>query len=74
VAIEARDAQEVAFTTHRLRGQASTLGADALVAATDATADAASTGNWSAADTAIHGVEREFERLLEALAESGTAP
>jgi HPt (histidine-containing phosphotransfer) domain-containing protein len=65
--VDARDAGEVSFTTHRLRGQASTLGADAVVAAVDALAEVASSGNWAAGEAAILEVDRKLVRFLEAL-------
>jgi PAS domain S-box-containing protein len=67
-AVEARDARELAFATHRLKGQASTFGGDALVAATETLGEAATGGNWAAAEAAYLAVERELDRLLRALA------
>jgi PAS domain S-box-containing protein len=66
--VEERDGQQVGAAVHLLKGQAATFGGDAFVATAEALGDAARSGNWSAADAMLLGVEKELDRLLRALA------
>ncbi len=54
-----------------LRGQASTFGGEALVAAAEALRDAADKNTWPAAEATLLRVEKEIDRLLRALAAAG---
>jgi CheY-like chemotaxis protein len=72
VAVETRSAVDVSFATHRLTGQASTFGGEALIAAAEALKETAVAANWTAAGAMLLGVERELDRLLRALATVAT--
>jgi PAS domain S-box-containing protein len=73
-AVESRDRREVVFATHRLKGQASTFGGDALIATAEALGEAASATNWSATEAMLIAVEKELDRLLRALARAEEGP
>jgi len=62
-AVEQRDARAVAFEAHRLRGQAASFDAFALVSAIDAMAAAAARSAWPDADQALRRIEVEVDRL-----------
>jgi CheY-like chemotaxis protein len=66
-AVEARDRREVLFATHRLKGQASTFGGEALGATVDALGESASADEWDKTDKLLVTAEKELERLLRAL-------
>jgi PAS domain S-box-containing protein len=67
-AVEGRDAKALAFGAHRLRGQASSFGGKALVAAIHELEEEAKREAWTDAARALGCVEDELGRLLEALA------
>jgi signal transduction histidine kinase/DNA-binding response OmpR family regulator len=73
-AVERRDAQGVAFASHRLRGQASSFGGEALMMATEALEEAARREGWAAVAAAVPAVDGELDRLLRALAVDMNAP
>jgi CheY-like chemotaxis protein len=66
-AVDSRTPADIAFAAHRLKGQASTFGGDALIAATEALKETATSGNWTAASASLLAVESELDRLLRAL-------
>ncbi|MGO8992486.1 MAG: response regulator, partial [Polyangiaceae bacterium] len=67
-AVEARAAGDIGFALHKLKGQASTFGGEALIAAAESLEAAASRGNWTAVGASLLTVEKELDRLLGALA------
>jgi PAS domain S-box-containing protein len=69
-AVGRRDTSAVAFDSHRLRGQASSFGGEALVMASEALEDAARQAEWPAATDALVAVDGELDRFLRALATS----
>jgi two-component system, sensor histidine kinase and response regulator len=67
-ALERSDRGAMAYAAHRLRGQALSLEAMALAAALGALETAGDgAGHWVANAEAVRGVERELDRLVEAL-------
>ena len=67
-ALDRSDSGAMAYAAHRLRGQALTLEAMALAAALGALETAGDgAGRWIASAEALRGVERELDRLAEAL-------
>jgi PAS domain S-box-containing protein len=67
-AVERRDPAAVAFEAHRLRGQASSFGGRALIAAIEALEGAVRRDGWTAAAATVLSVDAELDRLLRALA------
>jgi HPt (histidine-containing phosphotransfer) domain-containing protein len=70
--VEQKDAQALAFATHRLRGQAASFDGEAVVAAVKVLEDAGRREGWTAARAALLAVEHELDRLLQALAQVDT--
>ncbi len=65
--VAARDAEGTAFVAHRLRGQAASFDAEALIARVEALEDATREPDWPLAAALLPPLERELDRLLEAL-------
>jgi CheY-like chemotaxis protein len=63
-AVAARDARAVHFETHRLRGQAASFDAEALVRAIDGVVGAVTDQDWPVADAVLRELRRELERLM----------
>jgi HPt (histidine-containing phosphotransfer) domain-containing protein len=67
VLVERRDAGATAFAAHRLRGQAASFDATALVSAAASLEDAARGGAWPVADQTHEILQRELEKVVDAL-------
>ena len=68
-AIQQRDAKEVELLAHRLAGSAANLGASSLRAVLRELEQAARKSDWPTADRLPPAIDREWQRVEEALAE-----
>ncbi len=66
-AVERQDKTGLGYAAHRLRGQASSLDAEALVRALQALERDAATASWEQAGSSLQVVERELERVFAEL-------
>jgi PAS domain S-box-containing protein len=66
-AVERRDKVSLGYAAHRLRGQASSLDAEALVRALQALERDAAAGSWEESEASLIGVDRELERVFAEL-------
>jgi PAS domain S-box-containing protein len=67
-AVELRDAKAASFAVHRLRGQAATFEAEALLARITPFEQAVARASFVTAAAALHAIELELDRLLAVLA------
>jgi|HubBroStandDraft_1064217.scaffolds.fasta_scaffold06283_3 two-component system sensor histidine kinase/response regulator len=68
--VRARDRAAVGYAAHRLRGQALSLDAAALGSELEALEAGASRDSWVEIESALIAVERELDRVLDALTQS----